>query len=1443
MVDEPKIVINDAPSQIDRWLQALDAHYVDVDGRDFTELLSFALGFGKLINFYDAEDCIDGDWREFFACSPTMLLASILAVEVGDIDRRFQDLCGDAVAQRRIADKAPRLHAAFELVHRTARHADVWLKAARLQVDVAWAGAIRARIETGLSNGVAERLQHVAAGSTLSESQLGKDRAVGLSFAEFDPAWGLGDDDVATQVPFFEGKSVGRRADSAWPHLSYALQDLLILTGDLQRIARTYFSESLQAADHPPQIGLYMAFCRLFKEAQDTINTFSERYIDFYYHDVLRNEPQDAIGDKAYLTFELAGSEGVSSAPVPAGTLFPAGSNDEDQEILYAAETTLTVTAAEIDRIHTLRIDKAPLWFVTPEGTAKDEDVQAQHPHGHHHHGHHHHWHHHHHHWHHHHHHHRKRSETVLPALAVSSDILLPGEEIAGSDGWATFGVPLPQIGADETSGLAKFGFALSSQTLLLNGGQREIELIFGIAEGRSAETLEKRLHEIAEQTGVEKWEVLIAIVSGAFDIYVFTDEGWVQTDGYRGHGYEDYKWIEISVDLAPDFPAVRLPEDEGETDQEPQPSSGFRPNAPALMAELRQTPILIEAANRHKQSVCVYPYAVLAGLEIDWMALLVGVEELPMTAMRNTDGEIDPESPYAFFGGSPQVGSFFEIQDEELFVKQVDYLSVHVDWFELPQGSDGFAGYYRFYTIGLDGEALEPTIGNASFKVDVGVRNPGWWDIFDEENRRSYVSDFVYRTIDPKSGDCSDDEPAASGDLCPATDFSLYDAIKLIAADPYYSPADSALYFRLSAPPYGYGSTIYPQNVLKSVIGDLPDSSLCEVKCQADCAIWINLQSRIETALEVCADRKGSEYIVCVWPKLSIVILRLVGAYESCLARNGDLEPDDAEAEAVSVVRDTLKQDLGSLHANQQETIARLRGQLANDRDRLTPIRSECRKFLDIALEIWLATIEAAFLSRKLPVEEALPTLLEPVLERMGENNLSCLEICIAACMQSRKELEYPNDPYLPQAMSVAVEYWAYVTMPPDDDGYLRDLQFFHLLPFGGHDELDLALGPASWLPTFEDPGNLYLGLSPDFQAQDLTLLFRMANARGGGTAARQPPVTWSYLDRESWIEFPADQVDADGTDGLQQTGILALRLDASSPSDGVLPADARWLRATVPDDPAAFPDTISVTPHALLATRETAGENDAPYETPTPAGTITSSLQNLGDIAAINQPMDSFGGKPRQDERAFKIYSGERLRHKERAILAWDYERLLLERFPELWKVKALAAHDGKTSKAAGNVLVVVVPGPDYPQVSDPTVPTVAGDLLRQMRLFLSARASPFAAIRVDNPIYVRIKVEATVVFADRFEPGDMIERLNDDLVHYLSPWFYDAERASGDVRYWQEAEISTFIQTRPYVDALRTLKLHTEAPTDDTSADWCFMTSAKSHAITDANWKEAV
>ena len=305
-------------------------------------------------------------------------------------------------------------------------------------------------------------------------------------------------------------------------------------------------------------------------------------------------------------------------------------------------------------------------------------------------------------------------------------------------------------------------------------------------------------------------------------------------------------------------------------------------------------------------------------------------------------------------------------------------------------------------------------------------------------------------------------------------------------------------------------------------------------------------------------------------------------------------------------------------------------------------------------------------------------------------------------------------------------------------------------------------------------------------------------ASASGGDPAS----VTYEYLARAGWARLWPAEITADGTNGLENSGILALNLPAYDPAGNtMLPGGRQWLRLSVAAGAALFPDTIGIYPNATSARWQDLPDTGNTLGQPLPARTITSSVQPLPYIDAIGQPMELFGGRPPETRDEFETRLGERLRHKDRAIAAWDYERLVLARFPTVWKVQALPARNPRHGNAPGDVLVVVVAGPDTLDVVDPTVPSASGALLGAIHDYLEGLTSPFVRLHVANPVYVRITVSVMVQFSGDEDTGAAITRLNDELVRYLSPWFYNAARAATQGHYVSEDEIEAFIETQAW------------------------------------------
>jgi hypothetical protein len=384
---------------------------------------------------------------------------------------------------------------------------------------------------------------------------------------------------------------------------------------------------------------------------------------------------------------------------------------------------------------------------------------------------------------------------------------------------------------------------------------------------------------------------------------------------------------------------------------------------------------------------------------------------------------------------------------------------------------------------------------------------------------------------------------------------------------------------------------------------------------------------------------------------------------------------------------------------------------------------------------------------------------------------------------------------PYTPTIKTLRVAYATAVEI--DAAAPAADHQLLHVHPFGIC-PIDAEL--PSLLPRYDAAGELYIGVRDLQPPQHLALLLQVAE--GTSDPDIQPAqVSWSYLDGDRFRDLSGSGIVDDTTRGLINAGIVELALPAAR-SGSRLPSDLYWLRLAIPHNPTSVCDVVAIRAQAVSARFDDRGNAAAHYEQPLPVGAIERMLDPDARIARVEQPYSSFGGRPAEQPELLDTRVSERLHHKMRALSAWDYERLVLHRFRQIYKAKCLSSPDG--------VDVIVIPDLRELHPRDTLAPRAPANLLADIQAYLVDRAPAAARIRVRNARYVAVRVHLGVRFRDGIDAGFAQRRLNDDLIRFLSPWAFDdgAELTIGGRIYANS--IVDFIDRRDYVDYVAGIQL---------------------------------
>src|SRR5260221_8284632 len=366
-------------------------------------------------------------------------------------------------------------------------------------------------------------------------------------------------------------------------------------------------------------------------------------------------------------------------------------------------------------------------------------------------------------------------------------------------------------------------------------------------------------------------------------------------------------------------------------------------------------------------------------------------------------------------------------------------------------------------------------------------------------------------------------------------------------------------------------------------------------------------------------------------------------------------------------------------------------------------------------------------------------------------------------------------SPPYTPKIKSLSIDYTASAefALGPTVRGPVAE-RAFHVEPFG-YAELKPGVEPGCpWLPQYDFEGELYIGMRNVAAPENVSLLFQVAEGSANPDLAPEP-VQWSYLSDNRWLTLQDGALLADGTRGLINSGMVELSLRPAG-TNTVLADNLYWIRAGIRRFSHSVCDIVAIHPNATVASF--ADNDNAPDHlgAPLPPKSITGPLMPIAGILGVHQPYTSFGGKLAERDASFYVRVSERLRHKRRALAPWDYERLVLERFPQIYKAKCLRADPITHPHDPGIVELVVIPDIKNRLPFDPFEPKAPADQIRDFEAFLEDKTPPFASVTVKNPHYVAVKVRCGVRFLPGQDEGFCRRLLNEELNRFLSPWAYE-------------------------------------------------------------------
>lgn len=419
------------------------------------------------------------------------------------------------------------------------------------------------------------------------------------------------------------------------------------------------------------------------------------------------------------------------------------------------------------------------------------------------------------------------------------------------------------------------------------------------------------------------------------------------------------------------------------------------------------------------------------------------------------------------------------------------------------------------------------------------------------------------------------------------------------------------------------------------------------------------------------------------------------------------------------------------------------------------------------------------------------------------------------------------PRQPYMPiLAEPITIDYTINGSSPDYNTDDIPAPSLSIITPYGIQDGLNgsTLIEKLTHMKSRQERSSLSIKLSGVQTFGILTLHFEMNpfKYKPDGNYGKETPI-WYYNSCEGWTAFGETDLISDTTERFSRSGIVQLNISDAVVSAAGNPKGELWLRIDANTTDSASP-SISNNPfdalEAVLAQAvevelDPRSEGQIVIGTALPKGSITKAKSSIKGIKKIDQPYNGLEG--RKDETNAKFYArvSERLRHKGRAWNEWDYERLVLERFPKVASVKCLPCHccneKGETRMEPGHVTLVVVP--DLQAVPQPNKlrPTIGKAMKDEIADYVRQKAPSFIELHVISPTYKEAKVHCEIILRKGLTDTNHYKSLiNDKLIECFAPWVSSEAHEIEFENNQNESQIQAFIENLECVDHFEGFRL---------------------------------
>ncbi len=332
-----------------------------VDARTEQDWLFFLGEFATLINFYDQDNTVNGNWAPFLLKDPVFLVAAIAKTKVADLHAIYfktktalQQLFTKGIELGKIGiginDMLEQIFHVFVYLKRWIYYLHTTVEEYELKTY------ILQQVEKVYSKyfWAISSLRQVLFSTTIipgiSKFDPGKlnafqahEELVWKKYENKEPYWEV----LNLQHPINENSP-----EAIFKSLAKAGDEIFVFFNNVVVHAQQAFEKLSGTKSTHPDTTLLRSFVHLLKIQQAELNKLSEKHLDFYYQDVLQQVAEPAKADRVFVCAELMSTD--SLAWLPPATVLDAGTDADKNPVYFANTKGLWLNPAVITDLQTL---------------------------------------------------------------------------------------------------------------------------------------------------------------------------------------------------------------------------------------------------------------------------------------------------------------------------------------------------------------------------------------------------------------------------------------------------------------------------------------------------------------------------------------------------------------------------------------------------------------------------------------------------------------------------------------------------------------------------------------------------------------------------------------------------------------------------------------------------------------------------------------------------------------------------------------------------------------------------------------------------------------------------------------------------------------------------------------------------------------------------------